>query len=436
MATTMPTYILWKKKSIESTENLISEISANKRVTLHKMKGFEFNIDCMWLLAEIAVTQPIFPKAYIFKLILMYRIKLNMLEFFSLVSEPPPFLASKDMVRKHEIQIAILMFVMAGCFFGEMSYVKPPTTDVLKGMFVPKLSVFGKLFYSAVHVYLSHRFPNKCATRDTIALLALIMPHNLFLHSTLVLSPKIQNSVRRINILLYREWYCSLCSIIDQWLDDCYFWHCLLVKNLPTDKMVRCNDLTLYLASFLRKFWGSPAPIFMQLHCWLLAKVQQSQALIHNCYYIQGFLNLKMRKWLRNMITRCIAITPSLIVSIIGGSSGVGRLIIIPSVCIYFSHDFIILTLSRCLMDQANRHQHLLLDHHICPLAKVGNVLIGIITLWSHLSSHQISTLIVSWKAETIALIERPELTNPRYRAGILLMSCCQNRATETPTYV
>jgi natural resistance-associated macrophage protein len=46
----------------------------------------------------------------------------------------------------------------------------------------------------------------------------------------------------------------------------------------------------------------------------------------------QGFLNIKMKKWQQNLMTRCIAIAPSLVVSIIGGSSGAGRLIIIASV--------------------------------------------------------------------------------------------------------
>ena len=40
-----------------------------------------------------------------------------------------------------------------------------------------------------------------------------------------------------------------------------------------------------------------------------------------------------MKKWIRNLMTRCVAITPSLIVSIIGGSNGAARLIIIASVC-------------------------------------------------------------------------------------------------------
>ncbi|GFY96563.1 natural resistance-associated macrophage protein 1 [Actinidia rufa] len=46
-------------------------------------------------------------------------------------------------------------------------------------------------------------------------------------------------------------------------------------------------------------------------------------------YIMQGFLDLKIRKWMRNLMTRSIAITPSLIVSIIGGSSVTGRLILI-----------------------------------------------------------------------------------------------------------
>lgn len=59
--------------------------------------------------------------------------------------------------------ISTLVFVMAGCFFGEMSYVKPPASDVLKGMFVPKLSGHG-------------------ATGDAIALLgALVMPYSSLL---------------------------------------------------------------------------------------------------------------------------------------------------------------------------------------------------------------------------------------------------------------
>ncbi|MBA0810191.1 hypothetical protein Gohar_002204, partial [Gossypium harknessii] len=52
-----------------------------------------------------------------------------------------------------------------------------------------------------------------------------------------------------------------------------------------------------------------------------------------------------MKKWVRNIMTRCIAITPSLIVSIIGGSQGAGRLIIIASMILSFELPFALIPL-------------------------------------------------------------------------------------------
>ena len=49
-------------------------------------------------------------------------------------------------------------------------------------------------------------------------------------------------------------------------------------------------------------------------------------------YIMQGFLDLRLVPWLRNFLTRCLAIIPSLIVALIGGSAGAGKLIIIASV--------------------------------------------------------------------------------------------------------
>jgi len=47
---------------------------------------------------------------------------------------------------------------------------------------------------------------------------------------------------------------------------------------------------------------------------------------------LQGFLDLRITPWIRNMLTRSLAIVPSLIVALIGGSAGAGKLIIIASV--------------------------------------------------------------------------------------------------------
>ena len=69
-------------------------------------------------------------------------------------------------VRKLEFVVSMLVFVMAACFFGELSIVKPPAKEVLKGLFIPKLKGDG-------------------ATGDAIALLgALVMPYAAAHHYT------------------------------------------------------------------------------------------------------------------------------------------------------------------------------------------------------------------------------------------------------------
>ncbi|KAI7740857.1 hypothetical protein M8C21_006499 [Ambrosia artemisiifolia] len=289
---------------------------------------------CLWLLAELAVIAADIPEVIgtAFGLNILFKIPVWVGVLLTGLSTLLLLALQKYGVRKLEILIAILVFVMAACFFGEMSYVKPPAGEVLKGMFVPKLSGQG-------------------ATGDAIALLgALVMPHNLFLHSALVLSRKIPNSVRGINdacryfliesgIALFVAFLINV-SMISVSGTVCS------AKNLSSDDMDRCSDLNLNSASFLLKnVLGKSSSTLYGIA--LLASGQSSTitGTYAGQFIMQGFLDLKMRKWLRNLMTRCIAITPSLIVSIIGGSAGAGRLIVIASMILSFELPFALIPL-------------------------------------------------------------------------------------------
>ena len=46
-------------------------------------------------------------------------------------------------MRKLEAFIAALVFLMFGCYSGELAYAKPKAKEVLKGMFVPQLKGSG-----------------------------------------------------------------------------------------------------------------------------------------------------------------------------------------------------------------------------------------------------------------------------------------------------
>ena len=50
-----------------------------------------------------------------------------------------------EQVRKVEMLISMLLYLIATCFYGEMGFVKPPTSQVSPEMFVPKLSGQGAI---------------------------------------------------------------------------------------------------------------------------------------------------------------------------------------------------------------------------------------------------------------------------------------------------
>ncbi|KAL5776875.1 hypothetical protein ACOSP7_009801 [Xanthoceras sorbifolium] len=289
---------------------------------------------CLWLLAELAVIAADIPEVIgtAFALNILFNIPVWAGVLLTGLSTLLLLGLQRYGVRKLEMLIAVLVFIMAGCFFGEMSYVKPPAADVLKGMFIPKLSGQG-------------------ATGDAIALLgALIMPHNLFLHSALVLSRKVPNSVRGINdacryFLIESGMALFVAFLINVAVVSVSGTVCS-ASNISNDNADRCSDITLNSASFLlQNVLGKSSSTIYAIA--LLASGQSSAitGTYAGQYIMQGFLDLKMRKWLRNLVTRSIAITPSLIVSIIGGPQGAGRLIIIASMILSFELPFALIPL-------------------------------------------------------------------------------------------
>ncbi|CAN1176089.1 Metal transporter Nramp5 [Linum perenne] len=289
---------------------------------------------CLWLLAELAVIAADIPEVIgtAFALNILFHIPVWAGVLLTGSSTLLLLGLQKYGVRKLELLISVLVFVMAACFFGEMSYVKPPAKDVLKGMFIPKLV-------------------GQSATGDAIALLgALIMPHNLFLHSALVLSRKVPNSVRGINdacryFLIESGFALFVAFLINVSVISVSGKVCS-ADDISPENAERCSDLTLNSASFLLKnVLGRSSKILYGIA--LLASGQSSAitGTYAGQFIMQGFLDLKMRPWLRNLITRSIAITPSLVVAIIGGSAGAGRLIIIASMILSFELPFSLIPL-------------------------------------------------------------------------------------------
>nr|CAB3452536.1 unnamed protein product [Digitaria exilis] len=250
-------------------------------------------------------------------------------------------------VRKLEFLISMLVFVMAACFFGEMSFVKPPAVEVLKGLFIPRLNGAG-------------------ATGDAIALLgALIMPFFLY-----------ESGFALFVALLINIAVISVSGTV------CF------APNLSAEDANKCSDLTLDSSSFLLKARSSAIVYGVAL----LASGQSSTitGTYSGQYIMQGFLDIRMKKWLRNLMTRCIAIAPSLVVSIIGGSSGAGRLIIIASMILSFELPFALIPLLKFSSSSSKMGPHKNSIYIIVFSWFLGLLIIGI-------NMYFLSTSFVGW---------------------------------------
>ncbi|XP_011027484.1 PREDICTED: metal transporter Nramp5-like [Populus euphratica] len=333
----------------------------------------------LWLLAEVAVIAADIPEVIgtAFALNILFHIPIWAGVLMTGLSTLLLLGLQKYGIRKLELLISVLVFTMAACFFGELSYVKPPASGVLKGMFIPKLSGQG-------------------ATGDAIALLgALVMPHNLFLHSALVLSRKVPNSVRGINdacryFLIESGFALFVAFLINVSIVSVSGTVCL-AKNLSPENADQCGDLTLKGASFLLKnVLGKSSSTIYAIA--LLASGQSSTitGTYAGQYIMQGFLDLKMRKWLRNLMTRCIAILPSLFVSIIGGSSGASRLIIIASMILSFELPFALIPLLKFSSSNPKMGPHKNSIYIIVISWTLGLMIIGI-------NVYYLSTEFVGW---------------------------------------
>ncbi|KAL2927284.1 Metal transporter Nramp1 [Bienertia sinuspersici] len=248
-------------------------------------------------------------------------------------------------VRKLELLIAFLVLTIAACFLVELGHAKPQASEVLHGLFVPQLKGNG-------------------ATGLAISLLgAMVMPHNLFLHSALVLSRKIPRSVSGIKeacrfYMIESGVALAVAFLINVSVIAVSGAVCSS-SNLNLEDQKSCQDLDLNKASFLLKNvlgnWSSKV-----FGIALLASGQSSTitGTYAGQYVMQGFLNLRMEPWIRNLLTRCLAIIPSLVVALIGGSAGAGQLIIIASMILSFELPFALIPLLKFTSSKAKMGVH------------------------------------------------------------------------------
>lgn len=280
----------------------------------------------LWILAEIAIAAcdlaEIIGMAIglnlVFGLPLIWGIAITSLDTILFL-----FLLHKG-IRVMEAFIICLVAIIGISFLVEMIIVDPVYGDVIKGLVPTKLN--GDALYIAIGI-----------------IGATVMPHNLYLHSSLVQTRQIDRTKKGIKRAIKL-------NLLDT----------TIALNLAF--FVNAAILILAAAAFfsrgyfhiaeiqdasvlLEELFGKAAPLFFGIA--LIAAGQSSTVTgtLAGQIVMEGHLNLRIQPWLRRLITRLIAIIPALITIIYFGGQALGELLVLSQVVLSLQLGFAVIPL-------------------------------------------------------------------------------------------
>ncbi|MBA0735002.1 hypothetical protein Gogos_018887 [Gossypium gossypioides] len=207
-------------------------------------------------------------------------------------------------VRKLEAFFAVLIATMAVSFAWMFGETKPSGTELLLGVLIPKLS--SKTIKQAVGVV-------GC----------IIMPHNVFLHSALVQSREIDHTKKgRVQEALNYYSIESAAALLISFIIN-LFVTTVFAKAFYGTEVASTIGLVNAGQYLQDKYGGGLFPILYIWAIGLLAAGQSSTitGTYAGQFIMGGFLNLKLKKWLRALITRSFAIVPTMIVALVFDTS-------------------------------------------------------------------------------------------------------------------
>lgn len=231
-------------------------------------------------------------------------------------------------VRWLEAAIFVLVATIGICFLAEIWFSKPGWAAVAQG-YLPQADVLrspGKL-YIAIGI-----------------LGATVMPHNLYLHSSIVQTRSWQKSPRNQRDAIRYATLDTILSLFGAFLINSAI---LIVAAAAfhfsgNQEVSEIQDAYRLLAPLLGT---SAASIMFGLA--LLASGQSSTitGTFAGQIIMEGFLDLQIPCWLRRLITRMLAIAPALAGIILFGEQGVGKMLVLSQVILSLQLPFAVFPL-------------------------------------------------------------------------------------------
>jgi len=237
--------------------------------------------------------------------------------------------------RLLEALVTVLIATIAGCFLFEILISKPDPLAVLTG-FVPSASILGD--------------PDKLYIAIGI-LGATVMPHNLYLHSSIVQTRSYEETPAGKKEAVKFAFLDSTVALSFALFINAAI---LIVAAATFHRagqtgVAEIQDAYRLLTPLLGVTGASAVFAFA-----LLASGQNSTltGTLAGQIVMEGFLNIRIRPWLRRLITRLIAIVPAALTAIFFGSHGTAQLLILSQVILSLQLSFAVFPLVRFTSDR------------------------------------------------------------------------------------
>jgi len=284
----------------------------------------------LWVLCELAIAACDFAELLgsaialqlLFGLPLVWGVCLMGLDVIVLL------LLQKKGFRYIEALVITLVGTISLCFLAEVIFSRPDFGGILQGYF-PKAEIVqnSEMLYLAIAI-----------------LGATVMPHNLYLHSAIVQTRAWEPTIEKKREAIK---FSTLDSTVALWFALLINSAILIVAaatfyTTGHHEVAEIQDAYKLLSPLMGV--GAASAIFAFA---LLASGQSSTltATLAGQIVMEGFLNLRLRPWVRRLATRLIALVPALITIIFFGEQSTGKLLVFSQVVLSLQLSFAVIPL-------------------------------------------------------------------------------------------
>ena len=238
--------------------------------------------------------------------------------------------------RLLEALVIALVMVVGGCFLFELFISRPDLGAVARG-FVPTTAIVTnpEMLYIAIGI-----------------LGATVMPHNLYLHSSIVQTRKYAESAEgKREAVRFAFLDSTIALSLALFINAAILIVAAATFHRTGNTQVAEIQDAYQLLTPLLGVAGASTVFALAL----LASGQNSTltGTLAGQIVMEGFIDLRLRPWLRRLLTRAIAIVPAATVAILYGASGTAKLLVFSQVILSLQLSFAVFPLVRFTSDRA-----------------------------------------------------------------------------------